>query len=70
MLAVDVEYVIVFACVEMTAEWTEDTVKLCLAPFLGLVSQNHKLIHELVKPLSLANFHTRHSAPLEQLRAP
>ncbi|XP_065919796.1 symplekin-like isoform X2 [Dysidea avara] len=32
---------------EMTAEWTEDTVKLCLAPFLGLVSQNHKLIHEL-----------------------
>ena len=31
---------------EVTSEWTEDSVKLCLGPFLGLVSQNHKLIHE------------------------
>ena len=35
-------------CVEPPAFWNEDTIKLCLYLYLGLLPVNHTLIHEYV----------------------
>jgi len=45
------QFILIFACLfvasEATGGWSEETIRLCLYLYLGLLPVDHRLIHDL-----------------------